>query len=97
MNTKTMIAALAAVIAVGGAFADKVTMKSGSVVTGTAGVMRDGKLQFKSDDLGDLEIDIKNVAKLESSGDHVVQYTDMTKETKPLTVVDGDFAETSGE
>lgn len=97
MNTKTMIAALAAVIAVGGAFADKVTMKSGSVVTGTAGVMRDGKLQFKSDDLGDLEIDIKNVAKLESSGDHVVQYTDMTKETKPLTVIDGDFAETSGE
>lgn len=97
MNTKTLAAAFAAALVACGAFADKVTMKSGSVVTGTADVMRDGKLKFKSDDLGDLVIDVKNIAKLESSGDHVVQYVDMTKETKKLVVVDGDYAESSGE
>ena len=97
MNTKTLAAAFAAALVACGAFADKVTMKSGSVVTGTADVMRDGKLKFKSDDLGDLVIDVKNIAKLESSGDHVVQYVDMTKETKKLVVVDGDYAEASGE
>ena len=97
MNTKTLAAALAAALVACGAFADKVTMKSGSVVTGKADVMRDGKLKFKSDDLGDLEIDIKNIARLESDADHVVQYVDRTTETKKLIVVDGDYAEQSGE
>ena len=46
MNTKTLAAAFAAALVACGAFADKVTMKSGSVVTGPADVMRDGKLKF---------------------------------------------------
>ena len=89
MNTKLLAATLVAALVAGGAYADKVTMNSGSVVTGKAGEMTGGKLKFKSDDLGDLEIDIKKIAKLESDGDHVVKYNDLTTETKKVSVEEG--------
>ena len=47
-----------AALLAGAAFADKVTLKSGSFLTGEAGLIQEGKLLFKSDDLGDLKIDI---------------------------------------
>ena len=71
------------------AFADKVTLKSGSFLTGEAGLIQDGKLLFKSDDLGDLKIDISNIKDLDAAKSHVIQRLDNTTEEKILTVKDG--------
>ena len=71
------------------AVADKVTLKSGSFLTGTADVIRDGVLTFKSDDLGDVEIKLENIASLESDKTHVLKYNDGTSADVALTVVDG--------
>ena len=81
-----MAAAVAASVS---AFADKVTLKSGSVLTGTADVIRDGVLTFKSDDLGDVSIKLENIASLESDKKHVVEYKDGSKEELAVTVADG--------
>jgi putative salt-induced outer membrane protein YdiY len=48
------------------AFADKVTLKSGSLLTGTAGEIRDGVLMFASDDFGEMALNVANIASLES-------------------------------
>ena len=84
-----MIAAFCAAVATGGALADKVTFKSGSSLTGEVTALRDGKLEFKSDDVGELKIDIEKIAALESDKDHVVQYLDNSRATKKLSVADG--------
>ena len=78
------------------AFADKVTLKSGSYLTGEAGLIQNGELQFKSDDLGDLKIKIDSIASLESAKTHVVQYQDNTREDKALTVKDGALCDNNG-
>jgi len=88
MKAKTIMAAVAAVAA-SAAFADKVTLLSGSTLTGRAGVMRDGKVAFASDDLGDVSIPVEKISLLESDGDHVVAYLDGSEETKKVTVKDG--------
>ncbi len=74
------------------AFADKVMLKSGSILTGTAGQFAGDALKFTSDDLGAVDIPIDKIAKLEASNDHVVQYTDLSTETKKVMVSDGAFA-----
>lgn len=65
MKTKTLIiaAALAAALS---AQADKVTLKSGTLLTGTAGDIRDGVLTFTSDDFGEMALRLENIASLES-------------------------------
>ena len=73
----------------GAAFADKVTLKSGSFLTGEAGLIQDGKLLFKSDDLGEIKIDVANIKLLDAAKNHVVLYVDNTTEEKILTVKDG--------
>ena len=78
-----------AALLAGAAMADKVTLKSGSFLTGEAGLIQDGKLLFKSDDLGDIKIDIANIKALDAAKNHVVQYLDNTTEEKILTVKDG--------
>ena len=65
-----------AALLAGAAFADKVTLKSGSFLTGEAGLIQEGKLLFKSDDLGDLKIDITNIKSIDAAKNHVVQYND---------------------
>ena len=75
----------------GAAFADKVTLKSGSFLTGETGIIRDGKLCFKSDDLGDLKIDLANIKAIDEAKTHVIQYNDNSTETKILTVKDGEL------
>ena len=70
-------------------FADKVTLKSGSFLTGEAGAIQDGTLLFKSDDLGDVKIKIENITSLDKAGSHVVQYDDNVREDKILTIRDG--------
>ena len=96
MKTKMRSAVLLAALAATAAFADKVTLKSGSFLTGDADVIRDGKLKFKSADLGDLEIAVENIAKLESDRDHVVQYLDNTTAIKKVTVAEGALAVKEG-
>ena len=56
--------ALCALLSVA-AYADKVTLKSGSFLTGKAGLVQDGKLTFTSDDLGEVKIDVANIADLD--------------------------------
>lgn len=90
MNTKLLATVLSAACAAA-ALADKVTLKSGSFLTGTAGEITGDKLKFKSDDLGDVEIAVANIAALESEKTHVVQYKDLTTETKAVSVKDGAY------
>ena len=91
MKTKLMSAAVVAAIAATAAFADKVTLQSGSVLVGNAGAIRNGKLEFKTDELGELKIDIEKVFELEAEGDHVVKYLDNTTATKPLRILRGEI------
>lgn len=88
MKTKTLAAAFAAAIAATAA-ADKVTLKSGSYLTGTAGAVAGDEIAFASDDLGDIKIKIANIAALEASKTHVVVYKDKTRAEKALSVKDG--------
>ena len=88
MKTSLMVGAA---LLAGAAFADKVTLKSGSFLTGEAGFIQEGKLLFKSDDLGDLKIDIASIKSVDPAKDHIVQYLDNTTETKILTVKDGEL------
>lgn len=97
MKTKMLTAAFVAAIAATSAFADKVTFKSGSFLTGETDVIRDGKLTFKSDDVGKIEIDISKIAYLESENEHVVQYLDGTKEAKTVFVHDGTLVYSDGD
>lgn len=92
---KLVIASAVMVMALAG-LADKVTLMSGSVLTGDADVIRDGKLTFKTADLGDLVIPIEKIASLESARDHIVQYVDNNVVTKPLTVANGVLVERDG-
>ena len=62
---KTLVIAALAAVAMS-AYADKVTLKSGSIITGTAGEVRDGVLTFASDDFGELALNVENVVSLES-------------------------------
>lgn len=80
-----MAVALASVCA----FADKVTLKSGSVITGEAGLIQDGVLQFKTEELGDLKIKIENIVSIDKESSHVVQYNDNSRVNKVLTIKDG--------
>ena len=86
MKTSLMIGAA---LLASAAFADKITLKSGSFLTGEAGLIQEGKLLFKSDDLGDLKIDIANIKSLDTAKSHVVQYKDNSTEDKILSIKDG--------
>ena len=85
-----------AALLAGVAFADKVTLKSGSFLTGEAGLIQEGKLLFKSDDLGDLKIDIANIKSLDAAKNHIVQYKDNSTEEKILTIKDGELHDGKG-
>lgn len=81
---------------VGAVYADKVTLKSGSFLTGKAGLVRNGELLFKSDDLGDMKIKVSNIASLDVTKENVVQYKDNSTETKKLSVKDGKVVDEKG-
>ena len=83
--------ALAACFAASAVFADKVYLKSGSFLSGTAGVIQNNVLKFTSDDLGDVSIKVENIAKIESERLHVVQHNDNSSEEVALTVKDGAY------
>jgi len=78
-----------AVLMVGLARADKVVLTSGSHLSGEAGVIQSGKLHFKSDDLGDLQIDIAKIKSLDVEKEHIVQYVDNSTTNRVLGVRDG--------
>jgi putative salt-induced outer membrane protein YdiY len=94
MMKKTL--AFVAIMAAGTVFADKVMLKSGSYLTGTAGQVQNGELAFKSDDLGDIKIKVANIVSLDVAKENVVQYQDNTTETKKLTVKDGSIIDEKG-
>ena len=88
MNMKVM-AALAAGVAAAVAVADTVTLKSGSVLIGETGIVREGKLQFKSGELGELSIAIADIKSLDVEKKHTVQYVCGKTEDLTLAVKDG--------
>lgn len=88
MNIKTTVAAFAAALAAV-ASADKLTLKSGSFLTGEAGEISGDEIKFKSDDLGDITVKIEKIASLESSKKHSIVYTDKTREDAELVIDDG--------
>ena len=92
---KKTLSIVAAMVA-GFAFADKVTLKSGSYLTGKAGQVKNGELIFTSDDLGEVKIKVANIASLDVSKENVVQYNDNSKETKMLSVKDGSIVDDKG-
>ena len=80
---------MGAAMAVSAAVADRVTLLSGSCLTGEAGAIQDGKLLFKSDDLGELKIDLARIKTMDVAKSHVLQYADDSTEEKVLTIRDG--------
>jgi putative salt-induced outer membrane protein YdiY len=90
--TATIAAALFAAVA----FADKVTLKSGSLLTGKAGAISGGELVFVSDDLGEVKIKLANIAGLDCLTENVVQYNDNSTERKQLGVKDGEICDAEG-
>ena len=86
-KTMLIIAATAAFASI----ADTVHLKSGSVIKGEAGLIQDGKLAFKSEDFGDIKIDIAKIVKMDPVKDHVLQHNDDSLETVKLDVKDGAF------
>ena len=91
MQTKLLTATVVATLAATVALADKVTLVSGSYLTGTAGDFDGNTLTFTSDDLGEVAIDVSKIAALESDRTHVVRYRDLTTATLPVTVVNGAY------
>ena len=90
MTTRTVIAAVAAMIAAA-ASADTVTLKGGSVLVGEAGAISGDAIKFKSDDLGEIEIKIAKIKSVDKAKSHVVQYLDGTKEERSIDVKDGEL------
>ena len=90
MDLKRTIA-LAAAFAAAAAFADRITLKSGSFLTGRVAAVSGDEITFKSDDLGEIKIKVANVASLADAGEHVVRYADNTRETKRLAVEKGAY------
>lgn len=90
---KILIAAVALVA--GAAMADKVTLKSGSVLTGQAGDIRGDVLKFVSDDVGEVEVKVANIVALESARTHIVRYEDGQRVEKAVTIANGELREGS--
>ncbi len=74
-------------------FADIVTLKSGATLIGKVGNINGSAIQFESEDLGEMTIDIEKIVKIEESEKtHIVQYNDFSEKELPLTVEDGVIA-----
>ena len=92
IQTITILATFGAIAA----FADKVTLKSGSYLTGKAGLVQDGALTFVSDDLGEVKIKLANIVQLDVAKENVVQYNDNSTAKKMLSVKDGALVDDKG-
>ena len=88
MKTRIVVALISA-LAASAAMADKLYLKSGSMLTGKAGAASTGELVFVSDDLGEVKVKLENIERLEDAGSHVVRYNDDTNETMGLAVEKG--------
>jgi len=84
-----IVMAACAVVMVFGVMADTIELKSGSVLKGESGLIQDGKLAFKTEEFGEVKIDIAKIVKLDVEKDHVVQHPDNSTETVKLGIVDG--------
>ena len=88
MKLKLFTAAVTAAVAAA-VQADKVTLKSGSTLTGEAGDIAGEELKVKSDDLGEVKIKLASIASLESAKKHTVVYKDGRSEETELVVDEG--------
>ena len=93
MKTITLLAAALVACA---ASADKVVLKSGSFLTGTAGTLQGDVLTFDSEDLGTVSVKVANIVSLESDRKHVVQYADNRRVEALVTVSNGVYMTESG-
>ena len=91
---RLVVAAVAALVA-SASLADKVTLKSGSFLTGTVTGASGDEITFKSDDIGEVKIKVANIVSLVDAGEHVVRYSDNTRETKRLAVENGAYVSDS--
>lgn len=78
-RTVLAVAAIAAVTA----FADKVYLKSGTILTGTGAVTAGDKVKFVSDDLGAIEIAADKVSYVETAESPKVEVAALPVEEKP--------------
>ena len=72
-----------AAMTVASAFADRMILKSGSVLTGTGAVVAGDKVKFTSDDLGAVELPADKVAFVETAGENKVEVAALPPEQKP--------------
>lgn len=72
-----------AVLAAVTAFADKIYLKSGTILTGTGAVTAGDKVKFVSDDLGTIEIAIDKVSHIETATAAKVEVAALPVEEKP--------------
>ena len=79
---KQLVFALAA-IAAASAFADRMVLKSGTVLTGTGAVVAGDKVKFTSDDLGAIEVAADKVAFVETANEKQVEVAALPPEEKP--------------
>ena len=86
-RTLIVLAAMAA----SAAFADKVHLTSGSVLTGTGAVVAGDKVKFTSDDLGAIEIPADKVASVETADAKKVPVAELPLEQKPPETWHGAF------
>ena len=93
---KSIAIAVMVALSVSAALADKVTLKSGSFLTGKAGAISNGEMVFASDDLGEVKIKLSNIVALDCLTDNVVQYNDNSTEQKKLGVKDGEIYDAEG-
>ncbi len=73
------------------AFADTVQLKSGSTLKGTVAEATKDAIVFDAEDFGKVTIKVANIVKLESVGEHVIQYADNTEQKQALSIVDGAY------
>jgi len=83
--------AAAAALAMGTAFADKVTMNGGSILVGETGAISGNVIKFKSDDLGEIDLKLANIKSIDKARSHTVQFNDGTKSDRVLAVKDGEL------
>ena len=79
---KRAVFAIAATIAAT-TFADRIVLKSGSVLTGTGAVVAGDKVKFESDDLGAVEIPADKIASVETADEKKVEVSALPVEEKP--------------
>ena len=93
---KRQMVIFAASFAAISAWADMVTFKSGSKLTGTLVHVEGGTITFKSDDVGEVKIPQDKVAELSTEKENTILFVDKSRKSAVLALKDGEYT-ASGE